>query len=90
MGLGGIWLRGCFCESSISSLVSILPCFEHSMHTVSLAPSISALIGSVWIFLPQISHRTGVHPGCVYYVGDVYSCRIVNVDWSDVSWMILC
>jgi len=61
IGLGGIWLRSGFCESSISSLVSILPCFEHSMHTVSLAPSISALIGLVWIFRPQTSHRTDVH-----------------------------
>jgi len=78
MGLSGIWLRSGFCESSISSLVSILPCFEHSMQTVSLAPSISALIWLVWIFRPQTSHRTGVHPSCVYYVGDVYSCRIVK------------
>ena len=61
IGVGVIWLRRGFCESSISSLVSILPCFEHSMHTVSLAPSISALIGLVWIFCPQTSHRTDVH-----------------------------
>jgi hypothetical protein len=46
------------------------------MHTVSLAPSISALIGLLWILRPQTSHRIDFSPRLSLLFGSVYSCRI--------------
>jgi predicted RNA-binding protein (TIGR00451 family) len=37
------------------------------MHTVSLAPSIKALVGAPWILRPQTSHRNDFSPSCLYY-----------------------
>lgn len=45
-----------------------LPCFEHSMHTVSLAPSITTRIGVSRILRPQTSHRKDNHPDCFYCI----------------------
>src|SRR3989337_810873 len=58
-----------------SSSQIILPCFEHSTHTVSLAPSIMALMGLLWILRPQTSHRNGFSPRLSLLYACVYSCR---------------
>jgi len=38
------------------------------LHTVSLAPSIKALMGAPRIFRPQTSHRNRFSPSCFYYL----------------------
>jgi hypothetical protein len=43
-GIGAKGFLGGPCLSVGSSRI-IFPCFEHSLHTVSLAPSITALMG---------------------------------------------
>ena len=51
-----------------SSGESTFPCFEHSVQTVSLAPSMIALTGVSWILRPQTSHRI-VHSPILFLFG---------------------
>jgi hypothetical protein len=74
--MGASCFFGGFRPNSISSSLIIFPCFEHSIHTVSLAPSISARIGLLWILRPQTSHRNDFSPRVSLLYGGVYSCRI--------------
>src|SRR3972149_11551119 len=53
-----------------------LPCFEHSVHTVSLAPSITTCMGFSRIFRPQTSHRKDNPSRLFLLYPYVYSCRI--------------
>lgn len=66
-GIGVKGFLGGPCLSVGSSRI-IFPCFEHSLHTVSLALSIMALMGLPWILHPQTSHRNRFSPRFLYYM----------------------